>query len=299
MITLRPPAKVNLLLKVLFPRPDGYHELRTVFQTIGLCDELRLSPRPDGALTLACDAPGVPVDDSNLCLRAARLLREKTGVRQGARLELAKAIPAQGGLGGGSADAAAALAGLNRLWSAGASPADLAEWGAELGADVPFFLTGGTALGVGRGDEIVPLPDLPPLWVAAVLPQVSVNTSWAYGQLNLGLTKEGTGNRIHRLHGVPQDLDALVKTAENDFEPVVFQAYPELAEYRQALFEVGAHIALMSGSGSTVFGLFPGEEAARKAADGLRRRWPGLQVLTAGFVSRPEHQALLGLCGSP
>ena len=177
IITLPAFAKINLGLRVLGRRADGYHEIRTVFQTVTLHDTLTFEPAPGGLLELACTDPTIPTDESNLILRAASLLRERYGVSRGARTRLEKSIPAGGGLGGGSSDAAAALLALNRLWNLGAGARELSELGARVGADVPFFLTGGTALGTGTGADVEPLEDAPKMPLVIVTPGVRVATA--------------------------------------------------------------------------------------------------------------------------
>jgi len=181
-VTVRAHGKINLDLRVLGPRPDGYHELRTVFQSIALHDVLECVPR-EGPFAIECDAAGVPLDDANLVWRAAqalwRALRRAGSVRD-VLIRLQKQIPLQAGLGGGSGDAAAALIGLARLWNVPVRPPQLTDVAATLGADVPFFLSGGTALGLGRGDEVYPLADLPRHWIVLLVPGFGVSTADAY-----------------------------------------------------------------------------------------------------------------------
>lgn len=298
VLELTAPAKLNLYLKVLFRRPDGYHELRTLFQTVELADRLVLEPREDGRILLECDRPGIPTDGTNLCVRAAEALKEATGTTSGVRIRLYKNIPDQAGLGGGSSDAAATLAGLDRLWKTGVGREALAELGRGLGADVPFFLAGGTALGIGRGDEIVPLPDLPPFPVVLTFPGVVVSTPWAYGQLNLLLTNSDATTNIPRLRGFSPDSDTLLQMAENDFETVVFKEYPELSRIKDQLRAAGACPALMSGSGSSVYGVFRSEAQSRQAAGLLESGLgPGRVVVTrflpSGATGTPRSAAVV------
>ncbi|HVF45648.1 MAG TPA: 4-(cytidine 5'-diphospho)-2-C-methyl-D-erythritol kinase, partial [Pyrinomonadaceae bacterium] len=164
-------AKINLGLKVLGRRADGYHEIRTVFQTISLHDRLTFETTADGRLELACTDPSIPADETNLVMRAAAALRERYGAGRGARVTLEKRVPAGGGLGGGSSDAAATLIALSHLWDLKADAGGLSELGARLGADVPFFLTGGTALGTGTGTRVVPLEDAPERHLVVVTPR--------------------------------------------------------------------------------------------------------------------------------
>jgi 4-diphosphocytidyl-2-C-methyl-D-erythritol kinase len=294
-LTLPARAKINLHLRVLFRRPDGYHELRTVFQTIDLADTLTLTPRPDGELSLACDDPGVPADERNLCLRAARRLREAVGGNLGAHLGLAKRIPVQAGLGGGSSDAATTLLGLNRLWGLDRPVAELAEIGAALGADVPFFLRGGTALGIGRGDELVPLPDAAGGSVLVVSPSVTVSTAWAYERLNLVLTKMPETATICGLHRVLAEGGVSLRHCANDFELAVFPEFPLLRQIKNFLLEAGASQAMLSGSGGSLFGLFDSDVLCQAAAESLRARQVPGRLIPARFVTRQEHAESFGL----
>lgn len=265
-------AKLNLYLRVMHPRPDGYHEIRTIFQTISLADRISLASAPDDHLELDCRQPDIPLDETNLCLRAARLLRERTGSRRGAAIFLEKNIPPGGGMGGGSSNAAMVLLGLNRLWELSLPLSSLMECAARLGADVPFFLIGGTALGTGRGDEIIPLPDLPPRNVLLALPGITVNTPRAYSRLNFLLTKTGWNAKMPPLHGVFLEGAKFLQQGQNDFEAVVFEEHPVLPAIKQALIDAGAETALMSGSGSTIFGIFDSDTQCQQAGRLLRER---------------------------
>ena len=216
--TLPAHAKINLLLRVLGRRADGYHEIRTLFQTVTLHDRLTFEPSPDDRIQLECDAPGVPSDERNLVRRAAEALRERYAVRGGARVLLEKTIPAGGGLGGGSSDAAAALVGLSHLWGLETDARELSEIGARLGADVPFFLTGGTALGTGTGTDVAPVKDLPEHHLVVVTPGVEVSTAEAYGALSApALTKEGTLANLSVSRTEARIYDSLCGMMSNDF----------------------------------------------------------------------------------
>jgi 4-diphosphocytidyl-2-C-methyl-D-erythritol kinase len=277
------PAKINLTLRVLARRTDGYHELETVFQAVGLWDRLSIGPAP--TLSLRCDASGLPVDERNLALRAAILLRDRHGRSDmGGRLELRKVIPIGGGLGGGSTNAAGALVLCAAHWGHGLARADLEPLARELGADVPFFLHGGTALGRGRGDLVEPLPFAGEHDVLLGSPPFGISTAEVYGRLDAVLT----GPR----NGVSVPIFSAVKWREqndfavsNDLEDVVFEGWPELKAFRDALLEAGARAALLSGSGSTVYGVFSGPEAAMRAAGSLRAGFPTWRVAATRFVS--------------
>jgi 4-diphosphocytidyl-2-C-methyl-D-erythritol kinase len=294
--TLPAFAKINLGLRVLGRRADGYHEIRTVFQTVTLHDRLTFRDHPAGDFELICSDPSVPADETNLVSRAARALRERYGTGRGARVELEKVTPAGGGLGGGSSDAAAALVGLSRLWNLPATKGELCEIGARLGADVPFFLTGGTALGTGTGTQIEPLEDAPARHVVLVTPPVRVSTAEAYRALNApALTKGGRAASLSVSRARAKTASSLQWEAVNDFEPVVFRLHPEIGRARDALVAAGARQALLSGSGASVFGLFDAETHARAAADSLRggRGW---SVFRCATLARADYARSFGQC---
>jgi 4-diphosphocytidyl-2-C-methyl-D-erythritol kinase len=289
-------AKINLSLRVTGRRPDGYHELRTVFQTVTLHDTLTFAPRADEQIELTCDAADVPADETNLVHRAALLLRARYGLRLGARVELSKSVPAGGGLGGGSADAAVALLGLARLWRVPVKIEELRELGAQLGADVPFFFTGGTALGTGRGTEITPLPDRPETPLVVVTPGVKVSTAAAYKALNApALTKADQPAKLPISRTLPGAARALAEETGNDFEPVVFRLEPECERARAALLRVGAYTAHLSGSGASVYGVFDSEQAQAQAAAQLAAE-TGWQVRACATLTRARYRAALGAC---
>ena len=278
-MNLRAHAKINLSLAVRGLRPDGYHELRTVFQSLALHDTLRFSAADEG-FALTCSSPEVPLDDRNLVWRAARMVWTAAG-RRGeprGRVRITKRIPARGGLGGGSADAAASLIGWNRTWAARLPAERLRHLARELGADVPFFLCAGTALGLNRGDHIRPLPDAPPRWVVLAFPPFGVSTPEAFrwwdddqGEL------AADGPRLAAQSSPPvtpppaagrkQPADHL--TVFNDLERPVSLRHPELLDIREHLERAGAVAAAMTGSGSTVFGLFKSRAGAAAARDRL------------------------------
>jgi 4-diphosphocytidyl-2-C-methyl-D-erythritol kinase len=286
-LTVRAHAKVNLDLRVLGVRADGYHELRTVFQTIELHDELVCEARP-GPFTLKCRVPGIPLDAKNLVWQAAAALWKAIG-RAGdvsdTHVTLDKRIPIEAGLGGGSADAAAALFALARLWG-GAPVSLLREVGAGVGADVPFFLSGGTALGLGRGEEIYPLVDLPPYHVAVVRPPFGVSTREAYGWYD---EDRAAGLReVRELQLLPVPWPSRAAQMVNDLEPPVVRRHPEIGALKTALKESGAVAAAMSGSGSAVFGLFRTRPGAERALKPLCRN--GVRGFLTRTLNRAEHE---------
>jgi len=262
---IRAHAKLNLTLRVGAPRADGFHPLQTVFQSLALHDTLEVIPRP-GPFELTCSDAGVPVDGRNLVTRAAGALWSalgRDGEPRGVAIHLTKHIPMQAGLGGGSSDAASALAALAPLWQRRGQRPDLAGIGAGLGSDVPYFLLGGTALGLSRGEELYPLEDLPSYSVVLALPAFGVATADAYRWFDEDRARTARGRRAEAaIAAWPGRRLALA----NDLEAPVARRHPEIGVARRALESAGAAAALMTGSGSAVFGLFAGDAAARRAA---------------------------------
>ncbi len=266
------PAKINLDLEVLGRRPDGFHELRTVFQSVDLWDRLSAAPAPAGIVELVVEPPGV-VDDgeSNSVRRAARLLAGAAGRPVGARLRLVKGIPVAAGLGGGSADAAATLVLLDRLWQTGLGAAELDRFARRLGSDVPFFLHGGRALGTGRGTEIVELPDLESPVVIAV-PRARLATVDVYRRHAERLTCGEAAGTVGR-PAVGSDGCPNPRIMANDLESTVLVCCSEVGDGLRAVRRHGPELAGVSGSGTAVFGLFGSRKAARRAAFGLPEGW--------------------------
>ncbi len=291
-------AKINLRLDVLGKRADGFHELRTIFQTISLHDELLLrASRSEGiTLTIEGNQPlsAEPVE-KNLVYRAVDALRRELRIHGGVELQLKKTIPAGRGLGGGSSDAAAALLGYLRLTRKKLAAARLMEIAASLGADVPFFLWGGRALGVNKGDEIYPLPDIAKLHILVVSPkEIHVPTPDAYRWLKakaLRLTKSAVNPKLW-------EFCALCWSAQgsglsNDFEGSVFRRHPRLGRIKRELLQRGATEASLAGSGSAVFGIFPSPAMARRAAVGF----PHDQAFVCETVSRERYARLMRIAG--
>lgn len=272
-------AKVNRSLVVLGKRPDGYHELDTVFQAVGLTD--RLTFERSDLLTLHVDDPSIPSGPENLVLRAARALAEAVGFRPRAAITLEKRIPSGGGLGGGSSDAAVTLLGLSALWELDLSLDLLSRVGARLGSDVPFFLHGGTARGLGRGERIEPLADFPPQAVVLVMPPFPVSTPAVFGRLEVRAW-DGLGGGAFEAGDDPD---------RNDLEPAAEALFPALRDVRDALGRAGAARARLSGSGSTVFGLFPDVATAAEAARGLEGLPAGSAIRVVPTLTREESRA--------
>jgi 4-diphosphocytidyl-2-C-methyl-D-erythritol kinase len=270
----RCPAKVNLALHVRGRRPDGFHEIETLFQTIDLWDELEAEEADD--LSIEASDPSLPGGDGNLVIRAARMLRERCAPerRLGASFRLAKSIPVGAGLGGGSSDAAGALILLNALWGLAQPRGALQRMASDLGSDVPFFLWGGTAAGTGRGEEIVPLPSFPERAILLGRPSYGLATADVYAALGAPLTAPVMDVTVPRLFlKLAEGKDFAL--ARNDLESAAFGLRKELAEFRDALSRRGAELARLSGSGSVVFGIFRAEADAAAAADDLRGGFPG------------------------
>jgi 4-diphosphocytidyl-2-C-methyl-D-erythritol kinase len=270
------PAKVNLYLKVLDRRPDGYHELITVMQPLTLADELWVRPGP--GLRVECDHPEVPEGPQNLVWRAAQQFGAACRQEPQFHFRLVKNIPVAAGLGGGSSDAAGALLALNELAGQPLEMATLHALAAELGADVPFFLRTGPAVGRGIGTELSSL-DLPPYWYVLLNPGVRLSTSWVYGNLDLqALAHRGAPCRDSWDGRHPENWVA------NDLETVTLARFPELRDLLARLSEAGAEVQGMSGSGPTLFGLFREAEAARAAAARLRPTFPGWLAVARGLT---------------
>jgi 4-diphosphocytidyl-2-C-methyl-D-erythritol kinase len=271
------PPKVNLYLRIVRRREDGFHELETVFQSVGGGDTLAATPA--GTLTLTTTDPDLPVDERNLVMKAALLLRERypRAAGRGAALTLVKRTPSGAGMGGGSVDAAAALVLLAHLWELEVPSAELAALAAELGSDVPFFLQGGTALARGRGEILTPLPTAP-LWLALLRPPVGVSTSWAYRQWRpeAAAGERAGGPSVEEFAAALRagDPAGVAAALRNDLEPGVAAGVPEIAAAREWLLAQGVLGARMTGSGSVVLGIARDEEHAREIA--ARPGAPGL-----------------------
>ena len=253
-ITVRAFAKINLDLQVLALRPDGYHELRTTFQSIALSDTLTFR-RTRGPFRIECDDPAFPADRSNLIWKAAERVRRLGRRREapsGVTVHVEKNIPMQSGLGGGSSDAAATLRALCALWKIRTDEAELRHVAAQLGADVPYFLEGGTALGFHRGDLLFPLDDIAPAWVVVVVPDFGISTKDAFGWWD-----QDVGRKVRRTQRA------------NDLQRVVAMHHPIVSKLVRALTRAGAFHASLSGSGSAVFGMFRRRSDARSAARNL------------------------------
>jgi 4-diphosphocytidyl-2-C-methyl-D-erythritol kinase len=330
-ISVRAFAKINLGLRIGAPRGDGFHELQTVYQTIGLHDVIRVSVGRGRGIEIRCADPRVPKDESNTCYRIVEKAMQALSAKGRVVIEIEKRLPVQGGLGGASANAVAALLGLERVVKRALPAEERLRIAAEVGSDLPLFLVGGTVLGVGRGEQVYPLEDLPATACVAVTPEVGVSTPKAFAEWDRlrpeepralkrrfstvsqasgvsassgELTLAGASDRMVELgrglaawlsksySGAPRQIQRrgraenplleLVRAGiKNDFEEVVFPEYPELSEGKSALERAGAKYASLSGSGSTLYGLFASKEAARAAVEKLRRQgWAAQATVT-------------------
>ena len=259
------------MLNVIGRRPDGYHQIETVLQTVSHHDTLRFASADDSEISFSSDDPDLPRDRSNLVTRAAYALKLRYSVAKGARIHLEKRIPVGGGLGGGSSDAAVTLTGLNHLWNLRLNLAELREVAAPLGADVPFFLYGGTALGLGTGTEITPLGDAPVQYLLVLMPNTKVSTKTAYDSLNAPSLTTVTGDTILSSSRAPADFDLSYPYGlKNDFESVVFHSNPDIGAAKAALVAAGARNALLAGSGASMVGVFENQEAQERAIQAVQ-----------------------------
>ena len=281
-------AKVNLTLRVLGKRDDGFHEVLTVLQSVSLHDTIRFESNAED-IVLTCDDPRIPTDRDNIVVRAADKLSSRFEVAAGATIHLEKRIPSPGGLGGGSSNAAVSLLALNKLWGIEADLTELQRIAAELGSDVPFFLHGGVAIGTGTGSTIEPIKDMENRGMIIVTPYFAVSTAAAYATLAAPtLTKLRAESTLTNYHSAAQEGFEAV----NDLEKTVFAAFPEIGIAKNRLLELGAKTALMSGSGASVFGIFDNEETRQTAlkALGEQTNWRSFAVAA---ISRSKYRDAL------
>lgn len=265
ILKLQAPAKINLCLHVLGKRPDGYHELAMLMQRVSLYDEITLELTAEPGVDVVCDGLVLAAGEENIAARAAQQLLEINNHPGGIRIVIDKRIPVAAGLGGGSSDAATVLTGLNQLLGLGLSRAELMRIGVKLGADVPFFIFGKTAWATGIGDRLQAVAGLPDVCYLLVNPKVAVATKWVYE--NLVLTSKNDAARLPRFSGQAAELIALL---HNDLEAATLPKFPQVQIVKDRLLAAGAQGVLMSGSGATVFGVYPSRSAADAAAGELR-----------------------------
>ncbi|MEV5030828.1 4-(cytidine 5'-diphospho)-2-C-methyl-D-erythritol kinase [Paenibacillus sp. LPE1-1-1.1] len=264
------PAKINLLLDVLRKRDDGYHEVEMIMTMVDLADRLEMEELPRDTIIISSQVGYIPLDEKNLAFQAARLIKERYDVKQGVYIHLDKKIPVAAGLAGGSSDAAAALRGLNRLWKLQIPEEELCRLGAELGSDVPFCVTGGTAIARGRGEVLEHIANPPQCWVVLAKPPINVSTADVYSRFR--------ANELKEHPSIPNMVSALERGSFNDIceglgnvlENVTLDVYPEVMQLKESMIRLGADGVLMSGSGPTVFGLVSKEAKLPRIYNGLR-----------------------------
>lgn len=267
-LTARAPAKVNLHLEVLFRREDGYHEIETIFQAVDLYDRLEFE-RTKGPIHVTCDHPGVPNDRTNLVHRAAKMVRNRTGVEWGANIHIDKKIPVAAGLGGGSSDAAATLLAVQRLWEIELEDEDLFAMATTLGADVPFFLKGGIAVGRGIGEDLTPLNSSGRGVFLLVTPPIPLSAATVYEGLRMGLTHHTPKVNLQTIKALLSRFPDRQWPGFNRLQDFVFPTYPQLRRLHLDLLDTGPRLAMLSGSGPTVFAVYDSIEKAESARDHL------------------------------
>ncbi|MDI6766194.1 MAG: 4-(cytidine 5'-diphospho)-2-C-methyl-D-erythritol kinase [Bacteroidota bacterium] len=279
MVKINAYTKINLGLRVLRKREDGYHDIETVFHRVNPYDEISLEP--SSSISFTCNNPILPTDERNLCVRAAKLLQEYTGIKDGVKIFLKKNIPIGAGLGGGSSDAASTLLGLVKLWNIDVTHDELHKIALQLGSDVPYFLKRGTAHATGRG-EILEYFDLDiPYWIILVYPNIHISTAWAYQAIHDARLTKHT-NIQHQTSDIPlkqlllENINApqhFNHLLHNDFEPIVLHSNKTIAYLKLSLYSFGAKFAQMSGSGSAVYGFFSDEQEMKIAVEKLDKKY--------------------------
>ena len=269
LLKIEGKAKINLTLDILGKRPDGYHEVSMIMQSIALHDTLSLEKMREG-IGLKINVPWMKADESNLVWKAAALVQERCGLKGGVNIRLTKRIPVAAGLAGGSADAAAVLRGMDRLYGLGFSDEELCALGAELGSDIPFCMMGGTMLSTGRGEVLRRLKGMPTAWVVLAKPRVSVSTAWAYQNYDEQGAERHPDNALVEQKIIAQDLKEMAPLLCNVLESVTIKKYEVIERYKQLMLEKGALMSMMSGSGPTVFGLTAKKSEALRIAGFLR-----------------------------
>lgn len=282
MIKEKAYAKVNLGLDVLRRRPDGYHELKMIMQTVDICDDLTFERTKEPGVRLRIDGADLPADENNLVCRAAALLMEEKHIGEGVSITLKKRIPIAAGMAGGSADAAATMRGLNALFEMGYSAEDLRKLGVKLGADIPYCISGGTMLSEGIGEVLTPLPAPPDCYLVVAKPDIDVSTAFVYRNLQADALPfhpdiDGMAKAL-----AAGDLKGITDRMGNVLETVTVREYPVIDRIKKRMCEMGAENALMSGSGPTVFGIYKEEETAQNTAKAVREE----RLAGAVFVTR-------------
>lgn len=286
MIREKAYAKINLGLDVLRRRPDGYHEVKMIMQTVDICDDLIFEKREEPGIGFRIEGSDLPADENNLVYRAAALLMEKRQIREGVSITLHKRIPIAAGMAGGSSDAAAALRGLNALFEMGYSMEELKEFGVTLGADIPYCIQGGTMLSEGIGEILTPLSAPPACHLVIAKPDIDVSTAFVYGHLQADRLSFHPDIDEMAAALAAGDLKGITERMGNVLETVTVKEYPVIDRLKRMMREQGAENALMSGSGPTVFGIYTEKEKAEKAAAAIRKEELASAVFVTGFVRR-------------
>ena len=281
-------AKLNLGLFILGVRDDGFHEIETILQQIDLNDEIEVKLTDSSKIEFSCDHPDLQEANSNLCVRAANVLKQTTGIQKGAQIYLSKTIPMGAGLGGGSSNAAVVLLCLNKLWGLNLSAQELQAIASQLGSDIPFFILGGTAVATGRGNLLRPAKLTGEPTIVVVFPKISVSTKWAYKQVNLSLTIREKNIILPHFNDINYSNADFVKSLKNEFEEIVFTEYPLLEQIKKQINQSKAIYTSMSGSGSAIFGIFEQEEDALEVKRFFQNEYPT-------FVTRPINWGYQGV----
>lgn len=286
---LRAMAKINLGLDVIRRREDGYHEVKMVMQSIRLFDRLIMTRKKEPGIELESNLRFLPLNETNLAWKAADLMIKKCGIPQGVHIYLQKRIPVSAGMAGGSADAAAVLYGMNRMFHLGYTEEELKAIGLTLGADVPYCLMRGTALAEGIGEKLTPIAPCPPCYILIVKPPVSVSTKFVYENLHANTIKDHP-NIDALIRGIESgNLDEMIPHMGNVLERVSIPEYPIIGEIKELVMKYGARVALMSGSGPTVFGLFDKQETALAAKEKLMA-WGKAAMVYVTEPFQPDEQ---------
>ncbi|GGG24543.1 4-(cytidine 5'-diphospho)-2-C-methyl-D-erythritol kinase [Paenibacillus abyssi] len=264
------PAKINLLLDVLHKRDDGYHEVEMIMTMVDLADRLEMEELSRDTIIISSQAGYIPLDEKNLAFQAAKLIKDRYDVRKGVYIHLDKKIPVAAGLAGGSSDAAATLRGLNRLWGLGIPLDELSRLGAELGSDVPYCVTGGTAIARGRGELLEPIGNPPQCWVILAKPPINVSTADVYGRFRASQLSEHPSTAAMVSAIERGSFTYMCAGLGNVLESVTMKLYPEVEQLKESMQKLGAEGVLMSGSGPTVFGLVSKEAKVARIYNGLR-----------------------------
>lgn len=287
-LQLKAYAKVNLGLDVIGKRADGYHEVRMIMQTVKLYDRITMEKNDSGQIILSTNLPYLPVNEKNLVYRAIDIIRQAYDIPEGVTVNIVKRIPVAAGMAGGSSDAAAAFVGMNQLFQLGITQQKLMEYGVKLGADIPYCIMRGTALSEGIGEILTPLPPIPNCWFLIVKPTFSMSTKFVYENLHLDQVAvhpdiDGMQEALHN-----HDLKGVTDRMENVLEQVTQSHYPAIGEIKDIMRREGALNALMSGSGSTVFGIFKTKDAAERAAAACHRH----PAVKQTHIVRPFNKSL-------